>query len=219
MAQDRDPLGGLWAAIDDVWERIREHPFLAGLQGGTLEEGKFRYFLGQDHLYLDDFARALLHLAAKAPRPQELRTLWRHVGTVFEVEEALHEDLTAALGGDPTRLGQSARGDATEAYVDFLLRHTAHGDFAEGVIAVLPCYWIYREVGLLLDDCGPSPVPAYQAWIATYAGEPYGDAVDELKEMARSVLALHPERARALQAVFRQGVRHELAFWDQAYRH
>jgi thiaminase/transcriptional activator TenA len=215
--QERDPeLRTLWASIDDVWQAIEQHPFLAALHDGTLEQKKFRYFLGQDFRYLEDFARALLHLAAKAPDPGALRTIWRHVGTVFEVEAALHQDLTAALGGDAESLRHAPRGDATEGYVDFLLHQAAHGDFASGVIAVLPCYWIYREVGLELAQQGPSPSPAYQAWIATYAGDEYGQAVDELKAIAGAALRRAPDRSAEFAAIFRQGVRHELAFWQQA---
>ena len=220
MAKEPDKeLAALWSSIDDVWHAIQHHPFLASLQDGTLEQAKFRYFLAQDYRYLEDFARALLHLAAKAPDADALRTLWRHVGTVFEVEEALHRDLTSSLGGDAESLRHAPRGDATEAYVDFLLHHTAHGDFASGVIAVLPCYWIYREVGLALGQKDPSPSPAYQAWIATYAGEEYGEAVEELKAMAGVAMRDSPDRWAELAAIFRQGVRHELAFWQQAQEH
>ena len=216
--QNRD-LRQLWTSIDDVWSRILHHPFLQGLQGGTLDQAKFRYFLGQDYRYLEDFARALLHLAAKAPDAAALRTLWRHVGTVFEVEEALHADLTATLGGDAASLAATPRGDETDRYVDFLLHHTAHGDFAAGVIAVLPCYWIYREVGLALAAQGKSPDPTYGAWIATYAGDVYGKAVAEMQAFAAAALQSSPERAEEFAGIFRQGTRHELAFWQQAYDH
>ncbi len=220
VTQQRErELRALWSSIEGTWLEIRSHPFLAGLQDGTLEQAKFGHFLQQDYRYLEDFARALLHLAAKAPDGDALRTLWRHVGTVFEVEEALHLELTAALGGDAGSLRSAPRGGATEAYVDFLLRHAAHGDFAAGVIAVLPCYWIYREVGLDLASRGPSPRPAYQAWIATYAGDLYGQAVRELQVLAAEALRAAPSRAQELQAIFRHGVRHELAFWQQAYEH
>ncbi len=216
--QDEE-LKALWTAIDDLWRRIQHHPFLTGLQDGTLDEAKFRYFLAQDYRYLEDFSRALLHLAAKAPDALALRTIWRHVGTVFEVEEALHADLTSALGGDAESLRRAPRGDATEHYVDFLLRHTAHGDYAAGVISVLPCYWIYREVGLALAARGSSPRAAYRAWIETYAGEVYGEAVRELKALAGDALRAAPARQEELSAIFRQGVRHELMFWQQAYDH
>ncbi len=216
--QDRQ-LDQLWASIDDVWSEILHHPFLQGLQGGTLDPAKFRYFLAQDYRYLDEFARALLHLAAKAPDAAALRTLWRHVGTVFEVEEALHADLTAMLGGDAAGLAATARGEETDRYVDFLLHHTAHGDFAAGVIAVLPCYWIYREVGHALAAQGKSPDPTYEAWIATYAGDVYGEAVAELQALAAAALRRSPERAGEFARIFMQGTRHELAFWQQAYDH
>lgn len=207
----------LWHAIEDLWPAIISHPFLDELHAGTLPVQKFRYFLRQDYNYLEDFARVLALGAARAPGGSEMRTFLGHTQQVFSVEEALHGELTGELGGDRRALGKGPRGPATQSYVDFLMRHGFQGDFPRLVAAVLPCYWIYRQVGVALQEQGPSPHPAYEAWIATYAGEEYGTAVADMRAIADGVLAGTPGRLEELADIFRQGVLHEHGFWDQAY--
>jgi thiaminase/transcriptional activator TenA len=84
--------------------------------------------------------------------------------------------------------------------------------------AVLPCYWIYREVGKALLERG-SPEPRYQKWIDTYGGEDFGalvEAVLDLTDKACEDLDL-TAKARATEA-FVTTARYEWMFWDAAWR-
>lgn len=49
-----------------VWEAIFAHPFVRELGAGTLARARFLFFVRQDYLYLQDFARALCLGGAKA---------------------------------------------------------------------------------------------------------------------------------------------------------
>lgn len=207
----------LWRSVGDLWMEILGHPFLVELQCGSLPQEKFAYFLGQDYTYLEDFARVLALGAARSPDGRELRIFLNAASGVFTVEQELHVALTGALGADPGALGRTQRGSATRSYVDFLLRHGFAGDYARFAAAVLPCFWIYREVGLALRDRGPSPQPLYQAWIDTYAGEPFGSAVDAQLGIIERIAEETPRRQGELREIFREGVSHERDFWDQAY--
>lgn len=104
------------------------------------------------------------------------------------------------------------------AYTSYLLRVAYGGSFAEGVGAVLPCYWIYSEVGKALLDSG-SPNELYERWIETYGGE-------EFAEVVREVLALTDRIGEDLGGAERESVRshfvttsrYEWMFWDMGYR-
>ena len=84
--------------------------------------------------------------------------------------------------------------------------------------ALLPCFWIYAEVGRDIH-ARAAPANPYQAWIDTYAGEEFHAAVrtviaatDEAAEVASSSLRerMHAAFARATQL--------EWVFWDSAFR-
>ena len=92
------------------------------------------------------------------------------------------------------------------------------GSYPEGVGAVLPCYWIYWEVGKELVRRG-SPDPRYQKWIDTYAGDEFAAEVREVIEATDALAAdlSLAERAR-VHRHFQATSRYEWMFWDMGYR-
>ena len=57
----------LQAEVAPMWQQIFEQPFLREIKDGTLPLEKFQYYLGQDYLYLEGFARTVALTLAKAP--------------------------------------------------------------------------------------------------------------------------------------------------------
>ena len=135
-----------------------------------------------------------------------------------DVELALHGSLLPELGLDPAGLEIIPMSPTTLGYTSYLLATAHGGSFAEGLAAVLPCYWIYARVGASLLDRG-SPDPRYQRWIETYGGEEFAAAVAEFLTCGDAVGAsLGPaDDARARQH-FAITCRYEWMFWDAAWR-
>jgi len=63
----------LWSSIKDIYDAILRHPFIVGLADGSLDVEKFKFYIAQDHMYLDKYVRALAVLAAKMPNISELQ--------------------------------------------------------------------------------------------------------------------------------------------------
>ncbi|CAA9435796.1 MAG: Thiaminase II involved in salvage of thiamin pyrimidine moiety, TenA subgroup with Cys in active site [uncultured Pseudonocardia sp.] len=208
----------LWRSAAPVYEAILVHPFLTGLTRGTLAPEAFAFYLGQDALYLQRYGEALAVLAERSPEPGDATMFARHAAGAIAVERHLHESLLPQLGIDPAALAGLEPAPTTLAYTSYLLA-TVHGaPYAEGVAAVLPCYWIYREVGAELRHRG-SPDARYRAWIDTYGGEEFGADVQEVLDLTdRLGTALGPdERARARRH-FQVASRYEWMFWDMGLR-
>ena len=208
----------LWSSGAATYAEILRHPFLTGLTDGTLDQEAFRYFVIQDSHYLRAYARALSLVSARATDPDAVALFAKHASEAIEVEKDLHVSLLGGLGLTPSAVDESGAGPTTTAYTSYLLGSCATGTYAEAVAAVLPCYWVYRDVGReLLARSSPNPV--YAEWIATY-GSPEFDAVVE------SVLAitdrlgedLGPSERRRCHEHFATTTRYEWMFWDAAYR-
>jgi thiaminase/transcriptional activator TenA len=208
--------GRLWAEAADTYAAILEHPFLAGLTDGSLDPDAFAHYVVQDAYYLHDFARALSVVASKAPTHAGVGMFARHAAGTVDVELALHETLLPELGLDPDAMGPVA--PTTRAYTSYLLATAHGGTFAEGVAAVLPCYWIYAEVGAVLVKRG-SPDARYQRWIDTYADDDYRAIVDEVltlvDELGPTLSVADEARARGH---FATTARYEWMFWDASWR-
>jgi thiaminase/transcriptional activator TenA len=209
---------GLWADIEPIFTAIMKHPFLTGLTAGDLPEDAFAYYVAQDAHYLRDYARALAVVGAKAPTHADTGMFGKHAAETVEVELALHAMLLPQLGLDPAALDAVPVSPTTTAYTSYLLATVHNGSFAEGLAAVLPCYWIYQRVGAELVSAG-SPDPRYQAWIDTYAGDEFAAVVAAVLGLADRVgptLGVEDE-ARARRH-FVTTSRYEWMFWDAAWR-
>ena len=208
----------LWNGITGTFDAILAHPFLAGMTDGSLAAGAFTFYVVQDALFLRRYAQALAEVATRAPDAAQTEMFARHAAGIVAVEMSLHDTLLAELDVDPAAVDATEEAPTTLAYCSYLLATTRGGTYAEGVGTVLPCYWIYAEVGKYLLERG-SPKPRYQKWIDTYGGEDF-DA--EVRDVIAVADALGPsltaaERERAHRH-FRATSRYEWMFWDMAYR-
>jgi thiaminase/transcriptional activator TenA len=208
----------LWSAGAEVYERVRAHPFLTGLADGTLPHAAFRHFVVQDAHYLRGYARALALLAARAPDPADTVMFAQHAVGAIAAEQDMHAELTDALGLTVAQAAAEPVAPTTTAYTSYLLATCHGGSFAEGVGAVLPCYWIYARVGEALLEAS-SADPLYARWIAMYGG-------DEFQAVVDAVLALTDRLGETLGDAERERVRahyvttcrYEWMFWDAAWR-
>jgi len=208
----------LWQGAADIYGAILAHPFLAGLTDGSLSQDSFAFYVVQDALYLRGYAQALAAVASRASDNADIEMFARHAADIIAVERSLHDSLLADLGIDQASADAAEAAPTTLAYTSYLLATIRGGSYAEGIGAVLPCYWIYAEVGKELLRRG-SPEPRYQKWIDTYGSDEYGDVVrDVLAVAGRLGPGLAPSERALVHRHFRTTSRYEWMFWDMGYR-
>jgi thiaminase/transcriptional activator TenA len=207
----------VWHANASVYEAILAHPFLRGLHDGSLDRQRFVFYLVQDAHYLHDFADVLRVAADKAPRPAWAELLRRHARDSVAEEQRLQRSLLEQHGLGPGGRAAIERTPEAFAYANFLIATAHRGSFAETVAALLPCYWIYAEVGKALAEPA-SPDPLYRQWIEAYAGADYAAVVSEFRAIVDAVAAqATPGERERMGALYGIGVRYEWMFWDAAY--
>lgn len=208
----------LWTDIESTFAAILAHPFLTGLTDGRLDEDAFAQYVAQDVHYLRDYARALAIVGAKAPTLADTAMFAMHAAEVFDVELALHSTLLPELGLNADSLGATPPTPTTQAYTSYLLATVYGGSFADGLAAVLPCYWIYAEVGAALLERGSSD-RRYQRWIDSYGGDEFAATVAQVLDLAdRTGPTLTEADEAAARAHFATTARYEWMFFDAAYR-
>lgn len=208
----------LWSGITPVYRAILDHPFLRGLTSGELPEASFRHYVVQDSLYLKAFGRALAVLAARSDDDNQMMLFCDHAKNTLVVERALHQGFLEGWGLSMADVEATPPAPNCMLYTSYLLRVAYSRPAWETLGAVLPCYWIYREVGKALRAAG-SPHALYQRWIDTYGGEEFGQIVDAVLAVAEQVAApLTPEQREAMAGHFGWTARMEYKFWDMGYR-
>ncbi len=202
-----------------IWRVIHGHPFLRELHAGTLPMDRFIYFILQDYVYLLDFAQVLCQGGARSPDLETLSLFCRHAIGAVEVERSFHTSFGKSVGLSREQLDGVTKGPVTEAYIGHLQSVARSGILGELVAAVLPCYWIYGEVGRRLYKNRPRKPKIYREWIETYACESFWRPVrEQINLMDRLGAAANRGEKNRMSANFILSSRYEFMFWEQAYR-
>jgi thiaminase/transcriptional activator TenA len=188
----------LWRACQDLAEACRRHPFVRGLEDGSLDPGVFRRYVAQDVFYLRAFARAYALGAARSGDDETLAAFCDLLNGVWK-ELQLHAAFSQRFGIDAARVAPNS---ATRAYVDFLLATAWHGEIEVIIAAMTPCMQLYGYLGAELAQTCTSHNP-YQEWIATYSSREFGQLVARLEslldKLARDAPAVREAYCYAMQ--------------------
>lgn len=207
-----------WRINLDSYRKICLLPFNVELGKGILDPVRFQHYMIQDAHYLEGFGRALSLVSAKGWSADHVVQFAAAAQTAILVERSLHAEFFDRFGVSQAVFQQTELTPVCEHYVSYLLRLAALEPFEVALAALLPCFWIYREVGKSIHAQAAQPNP-YQAWIDTYAGEEFEQAVDQVIVVVDQVAEQTSSRNRlAMQQAFRRAVQLEWMFWDSAYR-
>ncbi|WP_435745900.1 bifunctional hydroxymethylpyrimidine kinase/phosphomethylpyrimidine kinase [Microbacterium sp. PMB16] len=208
-----------WQHISGIRRGIDDLPFIRALADGTLDREPFLSYLAQDALYLRDYARVLAEAARLAPTSDE-QAFWAnsaHGSIVGELE--LHASWLTPEHGVGAETFSARPSPATTAYLDHLRSVAFGGDYAELIAAILPCFWLYTDLGRRLHagefgEFAQDPGHPYASWLATYADPAFEEATARAIALvsAAASKADAETRARMLRA-FDASSAHELAFF------
>jgi thiaminase/transcriptional activator TenA len=208
----------IWTELAPLRRAILSHPFLDELAEGTLPPESFRHYIVQDSLYLAEYARVLAIAAARAPSAAGRLEFSDGAKVAVQVEEALHQAFFAQFGVTPGMAEQSEATPACLGYTGYLASLAATRSYEELIAGILPCFWVYWEVGCDIKPRAASPNP-YAAWIETYAAPSFGEATQRVRALVDQAAAdATPAIRTAMVTAFRNATRYEWMFWDSAYR-
>eukprot|EP00240_Pyramimonas_obovata_P014867 CAMPEP_0118932158 /NCGR_PEP_ID=MMETSP1169-20130426/9288_1 /TAXON_ID=36882 /ORGANISM="Pyramimonas obovata, Strain CCMP722" /LENGTH=210 /DNA_ID=CAMNT_0006874773 /DNA_START=196 /DNA_END=825 /DNA_ORIENTATION=+ len=169
-----------WERSTDIRSAIYNMPFVQMLSDGTLPMEIFQHYMLQDSCYLGQYARALSTAASKATTQEDQIFLSKASAKAVEVEGALHQGFLAKFGVEETEKGCPSPTNA--GYVNYLLATAHTKPFEVLCAALLPCFWLYMDVGLRIVEQS-APNNAYQSWIDLYAGDEFGDGVRKMQAL------------------------------------
>jgi thiaminase/transcriptional activator TenA len=204
-----------WQEASPVYEKIIAMPFIIELVNGTLDTQKFKFYIAQDSHYLEHFGRTLSLIAARAHRVEHVLDFIRFAEGAIVVENALHAGYFVAFGiNENIPLSPSCH-----HYTSYLLKEASLSAVEVAMAAVLPCFWIYKQVGDFIYEYQNRSGNPYQNWIDTYAGEEFGLLVEKAIGICDEVaVTCTPMQQRLMTEAFMTSCRLEYMFWDSAWR-
>jgi thiaminase (transcriptional activator TenA) len=206
-----------WNANEALYETIRTMPFNQALAEGKLTEERFKHYIIQDAHYLIAFGRALAVAAAKADDPDGIVQFSEAAKVAIIVERALHGDYFQRFNVSAKDFENTPLSPACHHYSNYLIATAWAEPYAVALAALLPCFWIYAEVGKDIHGRAAKNNP-YQAWIDTYAGKDFHDAVNAVIATTDKVAAKQSaETLKAMHHAFTRATQLEWIFWDSAW--
>lgn len=197
-----------WEHISGIRHDIDALPFVRGLGDGTLNRDAFVWYLAQDALYLRDYSRVLADASRLAPTTEEQAFWAEGAHNAIIVELQLHESWIP-----PETMRVTQPSVTTTGYLNHLLATAARGDYRVLVAALLPCFWIYHDVGSRLHPLSHAEHP-YCSWLDTYADEAFAAATARAVDIVARTAAGADELTRStMREAFWLSSAHERAFF------
>jgi thiaminase (transcriptional activator TenA) len=203
-----------------IWRRELEHPFVRGMEDGTLPAACFKFYMCQDYLFLIDYCRVFALASAKAPDLATMRLFARLLHETLHTEMELHRQYCVSVGIASEVLEGTKPTPVTLGYTRHLLTVAHRGALADIVAAVLPCQWGYAEIGqaLAASRSRAADTTPFDEWIRAYASAEFAAGAEELRRLLDRITQGWPPSALApLEEHFLTSSRYEYLFWDMAY--
>ncbi|MDR6865425.1 hydroxymethylpyrimidine kinase/phosphomethylpyrimidine kinase/thiamine-phosphate diphosphorylase [Microbacterium resistens] len=222
------------AVAADWWDRIARVragidglPFIRALADGDLPRSAFLFYLEQDALYLREYARTLAEAARTAPTSAQ-QAFWAGAARdAIAGELELHASwLGTAAYADSDGAGSSGAeafgaepAPATVAYLDHLRSAAFSGEHGVLIAALLPCFWLYADLGARLHGGAfgtrpQDPDHPYASWLATYADPGFEEANRRaIGFVAETAAGADPRTRERMRLAFERSVVYERAFF------
>ena len=198
---------------EPIWEEIFRNPFLREISDASLPLEKFRYYLNQDYLYLEGFARSVALALAKAPDSDSLESLAHRVLT--PVERPLHHRLMDEAGLSMEELQSASPSPTNLAYINHMVRTASGEGLGATAAALLPCPWTYHLLGERLNTPDHS---VYSLWTSFYTEGGLEASVAAWRSYVDAEAAEAGPRGReSMRRAFITSSRYEWMFWRMAY--
>ena len=209
----------LLSATKELWQMYNRHPFVLGIQNGRQDKEKFRYYIIQDYLYLEDYPKTYAIGVAKA-KSLETANLFAKYINVMNGELDIHSGYLAKLGITQKEIDAAARSIDNLSYTSYMIRVAYEEREAEILAAILACAYSYEIIAKNMVKNNPSAVndEFYGDWIKGYISDSYAaENIILLEKINRLTKDYTEQQIQHLVEIFTVCSRYELAFWDMAW--
>ncbi|MFZ2315836.1 MAG: TenA family protein [Gammaproteobacteria bacterium] len=198
-----------------IMTKIFDQPFNQELSKGILAKEKFIHYLQQDALYLADYSRALALTAARLTCNEQAHQFMQFALGAIRAEQDLHLNYLKKYQS-PVTLSME-QSPVCFMYTNYLLRMASTASVEEAVASLLPCFWVYREVGKKISKAKSANNP-YENWIDLYSGEQFDSSVKLAIDVTNALSDIASDDIkRKMISAFVRSTQLEWHFWESAY--
>ena len=204
----------VWKKSSKIYNSILKLDFLKELSEGTLSNDIFARYIAQDEIYLKNYYHQMNMLADMMESTEDKELFIAFAKSGMEGEKALHDMLIDRYGIE-TKVKPSK---VTSDYNAHICEGIATGDLYIALASVLPCMWIYNQVGLHILEHSKLESNPYKEWILEYGQEEFTTGVNKVLRMIDSWASKADKETREkMDYYYLKAALYEYAFWDYGY--
>lgn len=201
----------------DSWEQSLNHPFVKGIVEGDLPLETFKNYIMQDIYYLKHYGKIHAFAAAHADDFHVSASLAEKAKNTAEAELTVHKEHAEILNITDADMKNFKPAPTAYAYTSHLYRASLSGSLAQIVAAILPCYWLYADIGKKYVDAAPE-TEIYRNWINMYASDWFQESTEEMIDLLDDLAAkASDDEKEKIIDQFVIAKEYELAFWEMSY--
>lgn len=202
-----------------LWLQSVNHPFIKQLTRGELPVSTFRYYLPQDRYYLSEFGKLHNLIADQLTDTASINFLRAGADGLKNGEIAVRKSFFTDLNITRAAIDFTPIAPTAYNYVNHMYAALYRGTPQRAISALLPCYWLYNEIGQALISKG-SPVSLYQKWIETYDSKVYTDSVNQMIKLTNlAAQQVDDAERQQMTDVFIKSSAYELGYWQMSLKH
>ena len=138
-----------------------------------------------------------------------------YFAATLAAENSLHSLLADRFGIEP----ETRKCPANMAYDRMLTRLEKEECAAYTFASLLPCYWVYAHIGLLIFRQHTAADNPYADWIATYGDPSFQTDAEQFRTLCDSCAAIQTDSTlHRMTSYFLHSTALELRFWRDCYR-
>lgn len=204
----------------DIWNSYNQHPFVKGIEDGTLDKEKFRYYIIQDFFYLEDYAKSFAVGIAKAKSIETTQIFSGYITLLTGSERNIHHGYMGKLGVTQEELDNTPRALDNLSYTSYMLRVAYEEGEAEILAAILSCAYSYELIAknMIKNNPGCANHDFYGEWISGYASDDYANGNVVLMNALNKLTENYTEQQlKHLMDIFAACSGYEYLFWDLSW--
>ncbi|MED4403613.1 thiaminase II [Metabacillus fastidiosus] len=204
---------------DHIFNACYNHPFIQGIADGTLGKEQLIHYVKQDFEYLNAIMQAYAFGITKSSRREDMEMFNTSISFVLNSETHPHVNLCNVAGVKYEDLQGYPLAPTAQHYTRHMLNASQSGTLGEVIAVVLPCPYIYLDIGeRLVKEVNPDTSHPFYEWITFYGVQTeevrmykYLKRLDELAEAATE------EERKRMKEHFMISCQLEYMFFDMAY--
>jgi thiaminase/transcriptional activator TenA len=209
----------IWEENYPFYQKILAHPYNQELLSGKLDEAVFRDYIIQDYHFCQNYKKVHAILLAKAPDEAAATFMANIIRQIDAETESLHAVCIGKYHITDQELTSPTDYPSTELYNDFLVKTATLEPFEVGLMATLPCHWVYYQIGVDMKKVEKAQGNKYQAWIDQYGATTWENSeTKKVVDLAEKYMqAANSENRLKMKNAFVTAMKLEYMFWDGVY--